>query len=112
MHGGSRRWIMHEVENSLRRLDTDYIDLYQIHRPDDHADIDETLGALTDLVHQGKIRYLGHSTFPAEQIVEAQWVERAPRAASGSCASSRRTRSSCAASSVRCSRRARATGSA
>jgi aryl-alcohol dehydrogenase (NADP+) len=72
--GGSRRWIMQEVENSLRRLGTDYIDLYQIHRPDDHADIDETLGALTDLVHQGKIRYLGHSTFPAEYIVEAQWT--------------------------------------
>jgi aryl-alcohol dehydrogenase (NADP+) len=72
--GGSRRWIMKEVENSLRRLGTDYIDLYQIHRPDDHADIDETLGALTDLVHQGKIRYLGHSTFPAEYIVEAQWT--------------------------------------
>ena len=73
-HGGSRRWIMQEVENSLRRLDTDYIDLYQIHRPDDHADIDETLGALSDLVHQGKVRYLGHSTFPAEYIVEAQWT--------------------------------------
>src|SRR6187431_2093883 len=72
--GGSRRWIMQEVENSLRRLDTDYIDLYQIHRPDDHADIDETLGALTDLVHAGKIRYLGHSTFPAEYVVEAQWT--------------------------------------
>jgi aryl-alcohol dehydrogenase (NADP+) len=74
MHGGSRRWIMQEVENSLRRLGTDYLDLYQIHRPDDHADIDETLGALSDLVHQGKVRYLGHSTFPAEHIVEAQWV--------------------------------------
>jgi len=72
--GGSRRWIMQEVENSLRRLGTDYIDLYQIHRPDDAADVDETLGALTDLVHQGKIRYLGHSTFPAEYIVEAQWA--------------------------------------
>jgi aryl-alcohol dehydrogenase (NADP+) len=72
--GGSRRWIMQEVENSLRRLATDHIDLYQIHRPDDAADIDETLGALSDLVHQGKIRYLGHSTFPAENIVEAQWT--------------------------------------
>jgi aryl-alcohol dehydrogenase-like predicted oxidoreductase len=72
--GGSRRWIMQEVENSLRRLGTDYIDLYQIHRPDDAADIDETLGALTDLVHEGKIRYFGHSTFPAEYIVEAQWA--------------------------------------
>jgi aryl-alcohol dehydrogenase-like predicted oxidoreductase len=72
--GGSRRWILAEVENSLRRLDTDYLDVYQIHRPDDAADIDETLGALSDLVHQGKVRYLGHSTFPAEYIVEGQWV--------------------------------------
>jgi aryl-alcohol dehydrogenase-like predicted oxidoreductase len=74
MRGGSRRWILQECENSLRRLDTDYIDLYQIHRPEELADIDETLGALSDLVHQGKIRYLGHSTFPAEYIVEAQWT--------------------------------------
>jgi aryl-alcohol dehydrogenase (NADP+) len=72
--GGSRRWILQEVEESLRRLDTDYLDLYQIHRPDDVVDIDETLGALSDLVHQGKVRYLGHSTFPADYIVEAQWV--------------------------------------
>jgi len=72
--GNSRRWIIQEVENSLRRLQTDWIDLYQIHRPDPHTDIDETLGALTDLVRQGKIRYLGHSTFPASEIVEAQWV--------------------------------------
>ena len=74
MHGGSRRWIFQEVENSLRRLGTDYIDLYQVHRPDPNLDPDETLGALSDLVHQGKIRYLGSSTFPAEAIVEAQWV--------------------------------------
>jgi aryl-alcohol dehydrogenase-like predicted oxidoreductase len=74
MRGGSRRWILQECENSLRRLDTDYIDLYQIHRPEELADIDETLGALSDLVHQGKVRYLGHSTFPAEYIVEAQWT--------------------------------------
>jgi aryl-alcohol dehydrogenase-like predicted oxidoreductase len=72
--GGSRRWILQEVERSLRRLGTDHIDLYQIHRPDDLADIDETLGALSDLVHQGKVRYLGHSTFPPEYIVEAQWT--------------------------------------
>src|SRR6476660_4874541 len=73
--GNSRRWIVREVENSLRRLQTDWIDLYQIHRPE-HAttDIDETLGALTDLVRQGKVRYIGSSTFPAPQIVEAQWV--------------------------------------
>jgi aryl-alcohol dehydrogenase-like predicted oxidoreductase len=74
MRGGSRRWILQEVESSLRRLGTDWVDLYQIHRPDDAVDIDETLGALSDLVHQGKVRYLGHSTFPAEYIVEAQWA--------------------------------------
>jgi len=72
--GGSRRWIIREVENSLRRLDTDWIDLYQIHRPPIDSDIDETLSALSDLVHQGKVRYIGHSTFPASQIVEAQWI--------------------------------------
>ena len=74
--GNSRRWIVKEVENSLRRLRTDYIDLYQIHRPEDDTDIDETLGALSDLVHAGKVRYLGSSTFPASQIVEAQWTAR------------------------------------
>jgi len=72
--GNSRRWIMQEVENSLRRLDTDWIDLYQVHRPDPSCDIEETLSALTDLVRQGKVRYLGCSTFPPEQIVESQWV--------------------------------------
>ncbi|HEX3461948.1 MAG TPA: aldo/keto reductase [Acidimicrobiales bacterium] len=72
--GNSRRWILAECENSLRRLGTDYIDLYQIHRPDESVDVDETLGALSDLVHAGKIRSFGSSTFPAEQIVEAQWV--------------------------------------
>src|SRR5580692_7725675 len=65
---------MAECENSLRRLGTDYIDLYQIHRPSPETDIDETLGALTDLVRAGKIRYFGSSTFPAHEIVEAQWV--------------------------------------
>ena len=74
--GNSRRWIIREVEDSLRRLKTDYIDLYQIHRPEADTDIDETLGALTDLVRQGKVRYIGSSTFPASQIVEAQWVAR------------------------------------
>jgi aryl-alcohol dehydrogenase-like predicted oxidoreductase len=69
--GNSRRWIMQEVENSLRRLQTDHIDLYQIHRPDSATRIDETLSALTDLVRQGKVRYLGCSTFPAFEIVEA-----------------------------------------
>ena len=72
--GNSRRWIVKEVENSLRRLQTDWIDLYQIHRPEEDTNIDETLGALSDLVHQGKVRYIGSSTFPPSQIVEAQWV--------------------------------------
>ncbi len=72
--GNSRRWIMQEVDNSLRRLQTDWIDLYQVHRPEPDTDIDETLGALTDLVRAGKIRYFGSSTFPAWQIVEAQWT--------------------------------------
>jgi aryl-alcohol dehydrogenase-like predicted oxidoreductase len=73
-YGNSRRWIVKEVENSLRRLKTDWIDLYQIHRPEADTDIDETLGALSDLIHAGKVRYVGSSTFPASQIVEAQWV--------------------------------------
>ncbi|MBL7495563.1 aldo/keto reductase [Frankia sp. CNm7] len=72
--GLSRRWLIQECENSLRRLGTDYIDLYQVHRPDPSTDIDETLGALTDLVRAGKIRYFGSSTFPAHEVVEAQWV--------------------------------------
>jgi aryl-alcohol dehydrogenase-like predicted oxidoreductase len=72
--GNSRRWIAHEVEQSLRRLGTDYIDLYQIHRPDPRTDIADTLSALSDLVHAGKVRAIGSSTFPAEQIVEAQWA--------------------------------------
>ena len=72
--GNSRRWITAEVEHSLKRLGTDYLDLYQVHRPDETVDVDETLGVLSDLVHAGKIRAFGSSTFPAEQIVEAQWV--------------------------------------
>jgi aryl-alcohol dehydrogenase-like predicted oxidoreductase len=72
--GNSRRWIVKEVENSLRRLGTEWIDLYQTHRPEQDTNIDETLGALSDLVHQGKVRYIGSSTFPPSQIVEAQWV--------------------------------------
>ncbi|HLM34321.1 MAG TPA: aldo/keto reductase [Gaiellaceae bacterium] len=72
--GNSRRWIVQEVESSLRRLRTDWIDLYQIHRPEADTDIDETLGALTDLQRAGKIRAFGSSTFPAHEIVEAQWV--------------------------------------
>jgi aryl-alcohol dehydrogenase-like predicted oxidoreductase len=73
-YGNSRRWIVRECENSLRRLGTDWIDLYQVHRPEPDTDIDETLGALSDLIHAGKIRYAGSSTFPPSQIVEAQWV--------------------------------------
>jgi aryl-alcohol dehydrogenase-like predicted oxidoreductase len=74
--GASRRRIVKGVEDSLRRLGTDWIDLYQIHRPDPHTAIEETLGALTDLVTQGKIRSFGHSTFPPSLIVEAQWTAR------------------------------------
>ncbi len=74
--GGSRKWIMTEVENSLRRLSTDYIDLYQVHRPSPTTDVEETLGALTDLVHQGKVRYIGSSSYSGSQIVEAQVVSR------------------------------------
>ena len=72
--GISRRWIITEVENSLRRLQTDYIDLYQIHRPDPAVDIEETLSALTDLIRSGKVRAIGSSTMPASDMVEAQWV--------------------------------------
>jgi aryl-alcohol dehydrogenase-like predicted oxidoreductase len=74
--GGSRRWIMEEVEHSLRRLGTDYIDLYQIHRPTPETDLEETLGAMSDLVAQGKVRYIGHSTYPPSLIAEAQWLAR------------------------------------
>src|SRR3954453_19461178 len=76
MRGGSRRWIITEVENSLRRLGTDHLDLYQVHRPDPAVDVEETLGALSDLVAQGKGRYIGSSSYSASQIVEAQWVAR------------------------------------
>jgi aryl-alcohol dehydrogenase-like predicted oxidoreductase len=74
MRGNSRRWVVREVEASLRRLQTDWIDLYQIHRWDPGTDHEETLGALTDLQRAGKIRYLGSSTYPPSAIVEAQWV--------------------------------------
>jgi aryl-alcohol dehydrogenase-like predicted oxidoreductase len=72
--GNSRRWIVRAVEGSLRRLGTDHIDLYQVHRPEPDTDVDDTLSALSDLVRAGKVRYLGSSTFPAEAVVEAQWV--------------------------------------
>jgi aryl-alcohol dehydrogenase-like predicted oxidoreductase len=74
--GNSRRWLVQEVESSLRRLQTDHIDLYQIHRPSPDTDVEETLDALTDLQRAGKIRYFGSSTFPASQIVQAQWAAR------------------------------------
>jgi len=74
--GNSRRWIAQEVEASLRRLGTDWIDLYQVHRWDPWTDHEETLAALTDLVQAGKVRYIGTSTYPAAQIVQAQWVAR------------------------------------
>ena len=72
---GNSRWhIMREVERSLKRLGTDYIDLYQVHRPDPDTPLDETLSALTDLVRQGKVRYIGTSTFPAWQLCESLWI--------------------------------------
>jgi len=74
--GNSRRWIFREVEVSLKRLQTDWIDLYQVHRWDPWTDHEETLGALSDLVSQGKVRHVGSSTYPAAQIVKAQWVAR------------------------------------
>jgi aryl-alcohol dehydrogenase-like predicted oxidoreductase len=74
--GNSRRWLTREVEASLKRLGTDYIDLYQIHRPSPDTDIDETLGVLTDLVRAGKVLYIGSSTFPAYEMVEGQYVAR------------------------------------
>jgi len=74
--GGSRRWIIRSVEDSLRRLNTDYIDLYQVHRPSPDTDVEETLGALSDLIHQGKVRYIGSSSYSGSQIVEAQWASR------------------------------------
>ncbi|HET7426833.1 MAG TPA: aldo/keto reductase [Gemmatimonadales bacterium] len=74
--GGSRRYIMQAVEASLRRLGTDWIDLYQVHRPSPDTDVEETLGALTDLVRQGKVRSIGSSSYSGSQIVEAQWIAR------------------------------------
>lgn len=79
--GGSRRWIIRAVEDSLRRLDTDYIDLFQMHRPDQFTDIEESLSALNDLVQQGKVRYIGSSTFQPSQVAEAQAVSRDRRLA-------------------------------
>lgn len=72
--GRSRRWLYQAVESSLKRLNTDYIDLYQVHRLDPDTDVEETLSALTDLVREGKMRAFGSSSFPASDIVDAQWV--------------------------------------
>ena len=72
--GGSRRWITTAIENSLRRLGTDYIDIYQLQRPDPTTDLEETLSVMTDLVRAGKVRVIGSSTTPSSMIVEAQWV--------------------------------------
>lgn len=74
MQGNSRRWITRAVEDSLRRLQTDHIDLYQVHRPAPDTDVEETLSVLTDLLREGKVRAIGASTFPASDIVEAQGV--------------------------------------
>jgi len=74
MRGNSRRWIAREVEASLRRLGTDHVDLYQLHRPDPDTELEDTLEALDDLVRQGKVRSVGTSAFPAWQLVEAQWI--------------------------------------
>jgi aryl-alcohol dehydrogenase-like predicted oxidoreductase len=76
MKGASRRYIISAVEDSLRRLQTDWIDLYQLHQPDPLTPIDETLRALDDLIHQGKVRYIGCSNLPAWQVVESQWTSR------------------------------------
>ncbi len=74
--GGSRRYVMNAVEDSLRRLRTDYLDLYQMHQPDPRTPVDETLRALDDLIRQGKVRYVGCSNFRAWQVVEAVWTAR------------------------------------
>src|SRR3954469_5886220 len=108
--GNSRRWIVREVEASLTRLGTDWIDLYQIHRAEPDTDIEETLGALSDLVHQGKVRYIGSATFPPPRVVPGagggRGGGRASAGSSASSASSRRTRCSCAASRPTSCRRA------
>ena len=107
--GNSRRWITTAVEDSLRRLQTDWIDLYQIHRPDPDTDIEETLSALSDLIHAGKVRAIGTSAMPASDIVEAQWVAER-RGLERSAASSRPTPSSTGASRPRCCPSPSATG--
>ncbi len=106
--GGSTR----AIDDSLRRLGVDHVDLYQIHRPDPSTPIDETVGALDDLVRAGKIRYWGTSTFPAEELVEARWAAERRQASPVRTPSSRRTRSSAGTSSATSCRCASATASA
>jgi aryl-alcohol dehydrogenase-like predicted oxidoreductase len=101
MQGSSRRWLTRAIEDSLRRLGTDYIDLYQIHRPDPDTDIEETLSALTDLMRAGKVRAIGTSCLPAAEIVEAHWVAER-RGLARFAPSSHPIRSSIAASSAMC----------
>jgi aryl-alcohol dehydrogenase-like predicted oxidoreductase len=109
--GSSRRWIITEVENSLRRQRVDHIDLYQVHHPDPDTDIEETLSALTDLLRSGKVRAIGSSNFHVSEIVEAQWAaERRNLPACGR--SSRPTRSSTGRPSARSCPSASATESA
>ncbi|GAA2848563.1 hypothetical protein GCM10010472_01850 [Pseudonocardia halophobica] len=109
--GNSKRWIKRAVENSLRRLQTDHLDLYQVHRPEPNTDIDETLSALTDLVREGKVLHIGTSTFSGAEIVEAEWVaDRRGRA--GSPPPRCRTRCSIAAPRPRSCPRPRSTASA
>ena len=107
--GNSRRWLIRALDGSLRRLQTDHVDLYQIHRPAPDTDVEETLSALTDLMRAGKVRAIGTSAFPASDIVEAQWVARAARPAAVPHRAAGRTRSSTGASNARCYRSASAT---
>ena len=109
--GNSRRWIMRAIEGSLRRLDTDHVDLYQIHRPDPDTSIEETIDALTDLVRAGKIRAWGTSTFPAAELVEACWAAERRNVAEPH-SEQPPSRSSTATSNVTSCRCASATGSA
>jgi aryl-alcohol dehydrogenase-like predicted oxidoreductase len=101
--GASRRWLVRALEDSLRRLGTDYVDLYQVHRPDPDTDLEETLAALTDLQRAGKVRAFGISSLPASEIVRAHWVSER-RGLAGCAPSNPSTRSSTGASSARCCR--------
>jgi aryl-alcohol dehydrogenase-like predicted oxidoreductase len=108
--GRSRRYIMQAVEASLERLGTDYIDLYQMHRPDPDTPIDETLRALDDLVRQGKVRYIGHSNFAGWQIADADWTARSGHGTRFVSAQNNYSLLSTAAWSARCCRPAKPSG--